>query len=105
MLMALMPPLGAKGVVCEMKPAKLPYRYISRGRTLGSAERNRKGNAAWAEDREPAFAGVVISVYGLDDKLLGQVCRSTTLKERGKTAFLMPEHWMQRVRERPADRW
>ena len=93
--------LSAKGVFCEMKPAELPYSYISRGRGLGAAERNRNGTAASAEDREPAFAGVVISVYATDDKLLGQVTSSTSLKERGKGAFQLPLPWMQRVRERP----
>jgi hypothetical protein len=72
---------------CEFKPVDLPYSYVYRLRGFSIVE-----------DREGAFCGVVVSVFGEGDKLLAQVASATRVKEQGRTAFEMPRQWTERER-------
>lgn len=83
---ALVSNLATKGFTCELKPAELPGGYSYRFRGGG-----------FMEDRDGAFQGVVVSVFSLDDKLLGQVASASMLKDRARTAFELPPSWLDHV--------
>ena len=89
---ALIPSLGAKSIICEMKPMDLPYAYTYH---------YRGGN--FVEEREGAFVGVVVDVFSPEDKLIGQVASANVLKDRGKTAFELPNAWMEHSSEVPPE--
>jgi len=83
MQFALVSSLSPKGTICEMKPSDpiFPSSYHWKG-------------ANWVQNREGSFLGMVVSVFSADDKLLGQVCSSALLKDRGRTTFDLPDTWM-----------
>ena len=83
MQFALVSSMSPKGTICEMKPSEpiFPSSYHWKG-------------ANWVQNREGTFLGMVVSVFSSDDKLLGQVCSSTLLKDRGRTTFDLPDTWM-----------
>ena len=89
---ALIPSLGAKSVICEMKPMDLPYAYTYH---------YRGGN--FVEEREGAFVGVVVDVFSPEDRLIGQVASANVLKDRGKTVFELPNAWMEHSSEVPPE--
>lgn len=82
----VIPSLGAKSITCEFKPMDLPY---------ASSYRYRGGR--YVEDRDGTGAGVIVSVFSPDDKLLAQVTSANPIKDKGKTAFDLPDTWMERV--------
>jgi hypothetical protein len=87
---ALIQALDAKSVTCEMKPADL---HTDRFSDYTVRHRNR----FFVAEREGSFAGVVVSVFSSDDKLLVQVASANALKDQGRTAFELPAVWLEKI--------
>jgi len=80
----MIPCVAAKNTTCEMKPADMPFNYTYHTFYGGS----------YTSDKKGAFAGVVVSVFSADDKLLAQNASVVTLKEFSKSAFELPPEWL-----------
>jgi len=78
--------VGAKNTICEMKPVELSGNnniFRVRGETIVMG------------GREGPFAGVVVSAFSADDKLLTQVTSFPALKDKGRATFDVPPQWQE----------
>ena len=86
----LVPNLSSKGTTCEMKPSDPLFPSVMRFR-----------NGSLVQEREGSFLGVVVTVFSSDDKLLGQVSSSTSVKDHGRTTFELPDTWLEHLYDTP----